>query len=45
MAKDVGYSFDRVQLKKGAYSHVAHGAQEQQFRELRIALGEVLAGG
>ncbi len=44
MAKDVGYSFDRVQLKKGAYSPVAHGEQEAHLQTQRQLLGEVLAG-
>lgn len=44
MAEDVGYSFDRVQLKKGAYSPIAHGEQEQQVQAMRQLLREVLSG-
>lgn len=41
LAIDVGYRFDRVQLKKGAYSPVAHGElefEQQQVRKLAIDL-------
>lgn len=41
LAVDVGYRFDRVQLKKGAYSPVAHGEleiEQQQLRKLAIDL-------
>lgn len=44
MAEDVGYSFDRVQLKKGAYSPVAHGEQEQRVQTIRQLASEVLSG-
>ena len=44
MAEDVGYSFDRVQLRKGAYSPNAHGQQEAQLQALRRLICEVLAG-
>ncbi|MDE2157084.1 MAG: hypothetical protein KGJ32_14535 [Xanthomonadaceae bacterium] len=44
MAKDVGYSFDRVQLKKGAYSPIAHGEQEQRVQAIRQLASEVLSG-
>lgn len=44
MAEDVSYSFDRVQLKKGAYSPVAHGEQEQQAQAIRQQLSEILSG-
>lgn len=44
MAADVGYKFDRVQLKKGAYSPIAHGELEGQRTALRnLAIG-VLSG-
>jgi len=40
MAEDVGYKFDRVQLKKGAYSPMAHSELEDQQRSLRsLAIG------
>jgi len=44
MAEDVGYSFDRVQLKKGAYSPIGHGEQEQLLLAIRQSVGEVLSG-
>ena len=44
MAEDVGYSFDRVQLKKGAYSPIAHGEQEQRVQAIRQLASEVLSG-
>jgi hypothetical protein len=42
---DVGFLFDRVQLKKGAYTPVAHGdlaAEQSALRRLTI---EMLSGG
>lgn len=44
MAEDVGYSFDRVQLRKGVYSPNAHGQQEAQLQVQRRLIGEVLNG-
>lgn len=44
MAEDVGYSFDRVQLKKGAYSPIAHGEQEQRVQAIRQLASEILSG-
>lgn len=44
LAVDVGYRFDRVQLKKGAYSPIAHGElelEQQRIRELAI---DILSG-
>jgi hypothetical protein len=41
LAVDVGFRFDRVQLKKGAYSPIAHGEfefEQQQLRKLAIDL-------
>jgi hypothetical protein len=41
LAIDVGYRFDRVQLKKGGYSPIAHGElefEQQQVRKLAIDL-------
>ncbi|AFN77563.1 hypothetical protein PSJM300_07445 [Stutzerimonas stutzeri DSM 10701] len=44
MAIDVGYKFDRVQLKKGAYSPIAHGELEEQQQTIRrLAIG-ILSG-
>ena len=43
IGSDVGYSFDRVVLRKGAYSPEAHGLMEfeqQQLRKLTIQLLE-----
>lgn len=44
VSQDVGYKFDRVQLKKGAYSPVAHGALEQQQNAIRQLAIAVLSG-
>ena len=44
IASDVGFRFDRVQLKKGAYSPMAHGKLEDEQQKLRELAIEVLAG-
>lgn len=44
MAQDVGYTFDRVQLKKGAYSPLAHGELEKQQETVRNLVIDVLGG-
>ncbi len=44
MAVDVGYKFDRVQLKKGSYSPIAHGELENQQSTLRKLTIGVLSG-
>lgn len=44
MTEDVGYKFDRVQLKKGAYSPIAHGELEDQQRALRTLAIAMLSG-
>lgn len=44
MATDLGYQFDRVQLRKGAYFPVAHGRQETRNEELRDAAIAVFSG-
>ncbi len=44
IAQDVGFVFDRVQLKKGAYSPVAHGDIESEQMLLRRAAIHALAG-
>lgn len=44
MAQDVGYTFDRVQLKRGAYTPVAHEEIEADQRMLRKALIQTMSG-
>ena len=44
MSQDVGFSFDRVQLKRGAYTPVAHEELESEQRALRKAVINTLAG-
>lgn len=44
IALDVGFRFDRVQLKKGAYSPVAHGDLEFEQSAIRKLALRVLAG-
>ena len=44
ISKDVGYKFDRVQLKRGAYSPVAHEELEAQQAELRHAALSLITG-
>ncbi|MEC4337238.1 DUF6680 family protein [Stenotrophomonas pavanii] len=44
MAAELGYQFDRVQLRRGAYSPMAHGRQESEIEELRAAAIKVLTG-
>jgi hypothetical protein len=44
MAQDVGYTFDRVQLKRGAYTPVAHEEIEADQRILRKALIGTMSG-
>ena len=44
IAQDVGFTFDRVQLKKGAYSPIAHGDLEFEQVILRRAAIRALAG-
>jgi len=44
MSQDVGYSFDRVQLKRGAYSPIAHETLENEERALRQAVIKGLSG-
>jgi hypothetical protein len=41
---DVGFKFDRVQLKKGAYQPVAHNTENAEQQRLRRAAIEVFAG-
>lgn len=44
MATDLGYKFDRVQLKKGGYSPVAHGNIELEQNAIRRLALKVLSG-
>lgn len=44
LAVDVGYRFDRVQLKKGAYSPIAHGELETEQQQVRKLAIELLSG-
>lgn len=44
LAVDVGYRFDRVHLKKGAYSPVAHGELELEQQQVRKLAIEILSG-
>jgi len=44
IADDVGYAFDRVQLRKGAYNPQAHGMLEHEQTQLRRLAIAVLEG-
>lgn len=44
ISRDVGYKFDRVQLKRGAYTPVAHGDLEFEQNSIRKLLLKVLSG-
>lgn len=44
VAQDIGYKFDRVQLKRGAYTPVAHGEIEAEQTELRKAALSLVTG-
>jgi hypothetical protein len=44
MATELGFSFDRVELNKGAYSPIAHGELEREQSELRKKAIQVLSG-
>lgn len=43
-AQDLGFKFDRVQLKRGSYSPVAHGEIEAEQTELRKAALSLVTG-
>jgi hypothetical protein len=43
IGKDVGYKFDRVQLKKGSYSPKAHGNYEYEQNKIRELTLKVLS--
>jgi hypothetical protein len=44
IAQEIGYEFDRVQLKRGSYSPIAHGQLEDEQAELRRAALSVFTG-
>lgn len=44
ISQDLEYTFDRVQLKRGAYSPVAHGEVEMEQVELRKAMLSLVTG-
>lgn len=44
MAQDIGYKFDRVQLKRDSYSPIAHGELEAEQAELRKATLSLITG-
>lgn len=44
IAEDIGYAFDRVQLKRGAYTPIAHGEIETETTELRRATLSLVTG-
>jgi len=44
ITEDVRYSFDRVQLKKGWYSPVAHGQLEEELTAIRKLVLQLLSG-
>lgn len=44
MAQDIGYKFDRVQLKRGSYAPIAHGELEAEQSELRKATLSLVTG-
>lgn len=44
IARDLRFSFDRVQLSKGAYSPVAHGHIEEELNLLRTLTIKLLSG-
>lgn len=44
IAQDIGLKFDRVQLKRGAYTPIAHGEIETEQMELRKATLSLVTG-
>jgi hypothetical protein len=44
VAEDIGFKFDRVQLKRGSYSPIAHGELEAEQTELRRATLSLVTG-
>lgn len=43
-AEDIGFKFDRVQLKRGSYSPIAHGELEAEQAEIRQATLALVTG-
>jgi hypothetical protein len=44
ISKDLGFSFDRVQLRRGIYTPIAHGEIEAEQTELRKATLSLVTG-
>jgi hypothetical protein len=44
VSEDIGFKFDRVQLKRGSYSPIAHGELEAEQAELRQATLSLVTG-
>lgn len=44
ISQDIGYKFDRVQLKRGSYTPIAHGEIEEEQTELRKATLSLVTG-
>lgn len=44
ISEDIGFKFDRVQLKRGSYSPIAHGELEAEQTELRRATLSLFTG-
>jgi hypothetical protein len=44
MAQVLDYDFDKTHIKNSSYSPMAHGTIEEEQRQLRVGLLEVLAG-
>lgn len=44
MSEDIGFKFDRVQLRRGSYSPIAHGELEAEQAELRRATLSLVTG-
>ncbi len=44
MSETLGYSYDKIQLKKGVYYPKGHGEIEEELKVLRLLLLDLLAG-
>ncbi|MBX7153397.1 MAG: DUF6680 family protein [Candidatus Kapaibacterium sp.] len=44
MSKSLGYSFDKVDIKNGAYSPVSHGNMDEEVTKIRKGLADVFSG-
>jgi hypothetical protein len=44
MSRALGYTFDKVELRNGAYFPQGHGEMEEQQRQIRDSLAKILAG-